>query len=134
MAQKTNPFDRLAEEELRRHKPDLKYADLQLCKRRDYEVVARHISKRKRIALWTYGIVAVGYHFLPNATGTIGAVLWTVFAFRACEEYVHARRTEQILRRLREERDHLNGDARAGAAHHAAPPAERPDDPAPEGR
>lgn len=48
-------FDRLAEGELVRPRLDLKYADTQLCKRGDFEVVPRALRGRKYVALYTYG-------------------------------------------------------------------------------
>ena len=113
-------FDRLAERELARHRPDLKYADIQLCKRGDFEVVARAIRRRKYVALYTYGGGVVVMSVLACLFGPRNLIfhvlIWSFLAIRMFEEYIHARRTEEIIQRLREERDRLNGDVREGAA------------------
>ena len=113
-------FDRLAEGELARHRPDLNYADIQLCKRGDYEVVAREIRRRKYVALYAYGGAVVVMSVLAILFGPRNLIfhllIWSFLAIRMFEEYIHARRTEQIIQRLRQERDRLNTDMREGAA------------------
>jgi len=117
-------LDRLAEAELERHRLDLRFADIQLCKRGEYEVVARELRRRKYRTVCLYGGVVVAFSILGILFGPRSVIFYILIyglaALRMFEEYIDARRTEEILRRLREERDRLNREARAGTAPNTA--------------
>lgn len=107
----SSAFDRLAQAELRRSRHELLFADLQACRRGEYEEVARRIRKRKYRTLVLCGVILTAYHLIPGESGSFGSFLWILCGMRMLQEYVDARHAEETIRRLREERDRVGAGA-----------------------
>ena len=100
-------LDRLSEAELARHRGELGYAQIQLCKRGDYESVARGLRRSARVAL----CVNLSMLAAIAVAVLLGLHYWMVFAQVACMalfatyRFVHAQRTAETVTRLAEERE-----------------------------
>jgi hypothetical protein len=99
-------LDRLSAAELARHRDELLYAEIQLCKRGDYETVARRLRRSARVALCANlcMLAAIAVAVL------LGLHFWMVFVQVACMaifatyRFAHAQRTAETVARLAEER------------------------------
>nr|CAP47663.1 putative integron gene cassette protein [uncultured bacterium] len=110
-------LDRLSEGELARHRRELSYAQVQQCKRGEFEVVARKLQRGYRKALWGHlamslvvvVMVICGLHWilLFQVAGSTLAIAYM---------YIQARRTAQTVHRLMEERER----SEAGSANRPA--------------
>jgi len=106
-------FDRLAEAGLARHRLDLNFADVQLCKRGDYEAVARRLRRKKCRALWWSAIVIGAstplWLRLAQSEYMVGfyVLIWGLFGWRVLQEYMQARETERFVGRLRQEQEQV---------------------------
>ena len=99
-------LNRLSEAELARHHPHLTYAQVQLCKRGDYETVARTLRRRAWVGLCAnLSMLAV------VVVAVLLGIHWMAFAQVACMalvnayDYINARRTAETVHRLMEERE-----------------------------
>src|SRR5262245_22242672 len=99
-------FDRLSEAELARH--GLSYAQVQLCKRGEYDAVAGALRRGARAVLW------MDLSMLPLTVVAVLMLGWTAWmivvqvvlgVLLAAHAFIHAQRTAETVHRLTEERE-----------------------------
>jgi len=100
-------FDRLSEAELAHHRHDLRYAQVQVCKRGDHETVARGVRRRAGVGLCITlsMLVVVAVATLLGWLDWMPLALVVVAVLESTYGYIQAQRTAETVRRLTEEKE-----------------------------
>jgi len=107
-------FDRLSEAEIAHHRGDLMYAQVQLCKRGDYETVARALRRSAWVGLCVnlsmLSVVAVS--LLLGLPWRVLLAQVACMALFAAYRFIQAQRTAETVHRLTEERERLSAESK----------------------
>jgi hypothetical protein len=109
-----NAFDRLSDAELAHHRGDVVYAQVQLCKRGDYETVAHALHRSAWVGLWVNlsMLVVVGVTALLRLPWQVLLAQVACMTLVAAYRFIQARRTAETIHRLTEERERLAAESR----------------------